>query len=1027
MKLNYIIVMVLLSFCFAGWAQQKTVTGTVIDEQGIPLAGTNILEEGTTNGAQADFDGNFTINVEENAILVFSYIGMLKQSISTAGKTTIKITLFEDAAQLDEVVVVGYGSQKKVNLTGSVSVVKAEEITKQPVAQASQALAGLVPGLTVTQNSGQPGADDATLRIRGIGTLGNGRKNDPLVLVDGIPDNINGVDPNDIESISVLKDAAAAAIYGSRGANGVILVTTKRGKEGVVTTTYNTYVGFQSPAQQLDFLGSLGYMEAFNDAIPGSFDEETLEKYRNGSGVGTEKLPDTDWVDLIFSRSGLQMYHSVGVNAGTDKLKLGGSISYLDQEGNVPGYEFKRYSGRFNSDIKISNKLDVAFDLNFRREIRDEPRALENTIRQAYRYQPLFVAVNDDGSWGPGFNGNNPLAIVNSTSLDRNITNYFRAILKATYKPIDELAISLSYSPQYTDRDRDAFIAGYIYKENSDAEPNTELVTNNSLNKSTSEVFIDNFNFLVNFNKSFGDHSLTALAGYESIKTQSENWGAFRRTFVVPEFRTLNNGNAESATNRGSATLFGLESVFGRLNYTYNDKYLLEANVRRDASSRFAASNRAQTFPSFSAGWVISNEGFFPENDVVTFLKIRSSWGQLGNQEIFTTDANGNPVAENFIYASQFGIGNADTVLGGASQVGGAQTQLANPLLVWETGENFNVGLDVNLFSSKLKLTAEYYKRTTKDIILEIGTVAPSAGLGVPFRNAGDVTNSGIDFSLGWRDNIGDFNYGITGNFSTFNNEVTGLADGLTELPVIGNTINRVGEMQNSIFGLQSAGLYQESDFTDGVLNSDLPVPAFGTVQPGDIKYVDTNGRDTEGNLTGMPDGTINNDDRAIIGSTIANTFWGVDFQAAYKNFDFSVSFIGESGRDVVLLEDAGWSFYNAGKIQQWQTDYWTPQNTGAAYPRAIADSSSPNWRVNETYMFNGAYTRLRNLTIGYTLPRDFLDKIKLKNFRLYLSGQNLLTFDKMPDGVDPTVPDFTNGGFYPVMKIYTMGLTIGF
>ncbi len=335
--------------------------------------------------------------------------------------------------------------------------------------------------------------------------------------------------------------------------------------------------------------------------------------------------------------------------------------------------------------------------------------------------------------------------------------------------------------------------------------------------------------------------------------------------------------------------------------------------------------------------------------------------------------------------------------------------------MVWETGENFNVGLDVNLFSSKLKLTTEYYVRTTKDIILQIGTLQPSQGLDVPFRNAGDVENKGIDISLDWRDNIGDFNYGVAANFSTFNNKITGLADGLTELPP-GQTIQRVGETQNSIFGLKTDGLYQESDFTGGALNSDLPVPAFGAVQPGDIKYVDFNN-----------DGIINNDDRTIIGSTIANNFWGVDLFASYKNFDLSVSFIGESGRDVVLQGDAGWSFFNAGKIQRWQTDYWTPENTDAAYPRALAASNSPNWRVNETWMFNASYARLRNLTLGYKLSDEVLDKLQINSLRLYVSGQNLLTFDNMPDGVDPTIPDFSNGGFYPVMKVYTLGLTVGF
>ncbi len=1017
MKLNhvFILVVVFLASSVSLWAQETTISGTITDEQGVPLGGTSILEAGTSNGVQADFDGNYSITVKEGASLVFSYVGMSTQTISVSGKTKINVSLIEDAAQLDEIVIVGYGSQKKVNLTGSVEVVKAEEITRQPVAQASQALAGLVPGLTATQSSGQPGSDGATLRIRGVGTLGNGRKNNPLVLIDGIPDDINGIDPNDIESVSVLKDAAAAAIYGSRGANGVILITTKRGVEGVVKTTYNTYVGFQTPAQNLEFLDALGYMEAFNDAIPNSFSEETLEQYRNGVGVGTEALPDTDWVDLLFSQMGLQQYHSVGIRGGSEKVKIGGSISYLDQEGNIPGYKFKRYSGRFNTDFKVSEKIDLSFDLNFRREIRNQPRELLLTTRQSYRLQPLFNAINDDGSWGAGFNGSNPVALVNTSSLDERITNYFRGIVKATYKPIDELAISLSYSPQYTDVDRDAFVAGWVYKENSDAEPNNDLVDNNSLIKSTSEVFSDNFNFLINFNKDFGNHSFSALAGYEFIKNQSENWNAFRRTFVVPEFRTLNNGDAETSTNRGSATLFGLESVFGRINYSYNDKYLFEANIRRDASSRFGPDTRSQTFPSFSAGWVVSNEGFFPENDIVNFLKIRSSWGQLGNQEIFTTDNNGNPVAQNFIYASQFGLGNANSVLGGSSQVGGAQTQLANPLLIWETGENFNAGIDVNLFASRLKLSTEYYVRSTKDIILQIGTLQPSQGFAVPFRNAGSVENKGIDISLDWRDNIGDFTYGITANISKFNNEITELADGLEELPP-GRTINRLNEPIGSIFGLKTDGLYQESDFAGGTLNADLAAPQFGAVAPGDIKYVDFN-----------EDGIINNDDRTIIGSTIADTNWGIDIFTSYKNFDLSVSFIGESGRDVVLQEDAGWSFFNAGKIQKWQTDYWTPENTDAAYPRAFVASSSPNWRVNETWMFDASYARLRNLTLGYKFPSEVLDKLQLNNLRLYVSGQNLLTFDNMPDGIDATVPNFTTGNFYPVLKIYTIGLSVGF
>lgn len=347
---NAILCLLFSVFALSEVTAQLTVTGTVSDQAGVPIPGVNIIEKGTTNGVVADFDGNYAIEVENGSTLIFSSIGYGTIEQAVNGQSQMSVTLTEEASQLDEVVVVGYGTQKAVNLTGSVETVKAEEITKQPVAQASQALAGLVPGLTATQSSGQPGSDGAAIRIRGVGTLGNGAKNNPLILVDGIPDDINGLDPSDIESISVLKDASASAIYGSRAANGVILITTKRGREGKITTTYNTYLGIQSVAQNLKFMDALGYMEAFNSAEPGAFSEDILSQYRAGTGVGTERLPDTDWVDLLFSSAAPQQYHSLSVRGGSEKLKVASSISYTDQEGNVANFNFKRYNGRFNLD-----------------------------------------------------------------------------------------------------------------------------------------------------------------------------------------------------------------------------------------------------------------------------------------------------------------------------------------------------------------------------------------------------------------------------------------------------------------------------------------------------------------------------------------------------------------------------------------------------------------------------------------------------------------------------------------------------
>ncbi len=1013
---------------FFGFAQvqaQKEVSGTIVDDQGGPLPGASVVVESTTNGTQSDFDGNYTITVQEGEVLTFSYVGFKSQNATVGSASTINISLQEDASQLQEVVVVGYGTQKEVNLTGSVEVVKAEEITRQPVAQASQALAGLVPGLTATQTSGQPGSDGAVIRIRGVGTLGSGAKNNPLILVDGIPDDINGIDPSDIESISVLKDASASAIYGSRAANGVILITTKRGKEGKISTTYNTYLGVQSIAENLKFSNSLGFMEAFNSAQPGAFPDETLDLYRSGVGVGTEAAPDTDWVDLLFNSAAIQQYHSLSVRGGSEKLKVASSISFMDQDGNIANFNFKRFNGRFNLDYKLSDKLDLAFDLNFRREVRQQPAALTNLTRQAYRLQPLFTAINDDGTNGAGFGGGQPIGLVNSGSLDETISGYFRGLIKATYRPFNNFSIAATYAPQFFDRDRDVFSAQYTYYESSGADP--QLSGSNNLFKETFTTFQDNFNLIANWGKDFGGHSVSALAGYEFLKFNSEIWSASRQGFALSDYRGLDQGPPDTQLNGGSSTLNGLESVFGRINYSYMDKYLLEANVRRDASSRFAPGYRTATFPSFSVGWVLSEEGFLQDSENINFLKLRASWGQLGNQFIFagTTNVEGadgqlEAVEVNFPYTALFGLGNADATIGGSPLTGGAQSVLANSSLRWETGETQNIAVDAKLFKSKLSFTGEYYVRKTKDILLSV-TIPPSVGFNAPTQNAGEVWNTGYDLSVGWNDFIGEnFRYGFNFNYSTFDNEIQELG-GLDQLPP-GNLINRVGGEINAIHGLKVEGLYQESDFdADGNLNAGLPTPSFGAIQAGDIKYADISGPD------GVPDGELNNDDRTSIGSSITNETWGFELFAEYKGIDLSVSFIGEGGRDVMLQGDVGWTFFNAGKIQEWQTDYWTPSNTGSPYPRLHPASSHPNWRVNETWLFDTSYTRLRNITLGYTLPRDFVEKINISNLRIYMSGQNLATWSKMPAGIDPLVPNFTAGSIYPVTKVITMGLNVTF
>ena len=994
MKKNYLI-LVFLACSSLLWAQEKTVSGTVTDAAGVPLIGANVLIQGTTSGTQTDFDGNYSISVSSGQVLVFSYIGYKGQNVTVGSGNTINVTLEEDASKLDEIVVIGYGTQKVVNLTGSVEVIKGEEIARQPVFQTSQALAGLAPGLVATQSSGQPGADGATIRIRGIGTFGNSGNN-PLILVDGIPDSLNGVDPNDIESISILKDASASAIYGSRAANGVIIITTKRGKIGKVSVNYDTYVGFQDPVQNLKFLDGLGYIEQLNIANPGTYTDDFIADYI--AGRGTDAFPDTDWVDEVFSENGFQQYHRLGVNGGTEKIKVSASISYMDQEGNIPNFDFRRFNGRFNTDVKISEKFDINFDLNFRRSERRDPSAgLGEITRQAYRIPPLFTAINSDGSWGPGWNGQNPVAGAVDGGRDFEQFNYFRGTLKVNYRPIEDLVISMTYSPQHNDDYRKTFRAQYDWVDlsQSGTYPNS-----NSLSESNNRGYTDNFNVVTTYDKTFGDHNVGGTLGYEFLKNDTNRFSASRRNFILQGFQQLDSGDADTQLNSGSANLFGLESAFGRINYTYKDKYLFEANLRRDASSRFAPQFRADWFPSFSAGWTVSNEAFLENISAISFLKLRASWGQLGNQNVGT----------NFAYVSLFGVGTSNPIIGGGPITGGAQSVLANRALTWETGESTNFALDAKFFDNRLALTAEYYIRETNDILLSSNSgIPPSIGLSAPRQNIGSVENKGWDLAVDWQDNIGsDFNYSVNFNISDYKNEVTDLGEGIDELPP-GGTITRVGESLGSIFGLKKVGLFQDQAEIDSA-----PTHGFGPVSPGDVRYEDING-----------DGTVNNDDRTIIGNSLSRLNYGLDLSASYKGFDFSVSFLGVGKRDIVLSGDAAYPFFNAGKIQEWQTDVWTPQNTDAQYPRYTPGSSHSNWRTSEQWLFDASYLRVRNITLGYSFPENVLETLKINSLRLYLSGQNLFTFDNLPDGIDPTIPNFSSGAFFPVNKVYTFGLRV--
>ena len=1003
MKKNYLLLIFFVCSSFL-WAQEKTVTGIVADEQGIPLAGANILVQNTTNGVQTDFDGKYAIKTAIGQVLVISYVGFKTQNITVGSANSINITLTEDAAQLNEIVLVGYGTQQKTSLTGSVATINAEQLEKQPVIQTSQALQGLSPGLTAIQSSGQPGSDGASLTVRGINSIN--RSSSPTIIIDGIEGSLNGLNSNDIANISVLKDAGAAAIYGNRGANGVILITTKRAKQGKASVSYNSYIGFQDPTNQPKPVDALTYLETVGD-------DALLQQYL-ANPDDRDNFPDTDWIDLLFSESGFMQSHNISVSGGSEAVRARASVSYQNQEGNIPNFGTERFQGRINTDFKVSEKFKINADINFRRINNTSPRG-GNGVNAAYRQPSIFPAIYSDGSFALPSTGGNPIAGTRITGLNESENNYFRGLIKATYKPIPELTLSATYSPEHSETYSTSFSPQYEVVEFFGQDPIIRSSgTNNEvqLTNGNSRGFTDNFFATAQYSKNFNKHYVSLLGGYEFLKSQSNAFNATRYGFSIAGLEVLNAGSEENDSNSGSAGQNGLESVFGRFNYAYDDKYLLEFVLRRDASSRFAQGNRSGNFPSISAGWRITEESFMQSSNLFDNLKLKASWGQLGNQNI----------GSEFPYTALIALGNGHFLDGGVVQTA-AQSVLSNPSISWETAEKTNIGLEFGLLNSRLSGQIEYYSNETNDLI---GTqrIPSTTGLGSPQANIYSLKNSGIDLDIRWEDTIGEhFSYFVGGNFATVKNEVTDLNG--VDFIIGGSSITQVGKPLGSIFGFKSLGIFQTPEEIDAA-------PAqFGTLEPGDIQFEDNNGRDADGNLTGEPDGVVNNDDRTIIGNSFPSKTFAINLGFDYKNIDFSVNAIGVTDREVFLTRNIVQPLFNAGNIFEYHlTDSWTPENPNARFPILKPYSGgSNNSRTNSTYVFDASYLRIRNITLGYTLPKSALEKVDfLSKVRIYATGQNLITLNKdLPDGIDVLIPNGSQGNIYPIVTSYTFGINVTF
>ena len=988
---------------------QDVVNGTVIDsETGEALPGVNILVQGTTDmGTTTNIDGYFELAVPDlNQTLVFSYIGYNSKEVAIDGREELYIELMQDVQLLEDLIVVGYGTQQRRDITGSVRQISGRDLEIQPSVRASSGLMGKIPGLQVIQSSGQPGADQPTLLIRGTGTLGN---SSPLVLIDGVQSSMHDIPSSDIESITVLKDASASAIYGSRAANGVILVTTKRGLSEGLEITYRTYAGIRASTGHPEFTDAGTFMRLENEALTnvGSssvWSDDFIREWETNYQSDPDRYPNTDWVSEVYSETGYQINHHLNIAGGTERVRYRGSLGYDNEQGEIPNFGYQRYDVRLNTDIKASEMVDLTIDLNVQRRDRQSANASSNAIqRNTYRIPPIYPARYSHGGWAPGWNNDNPVAFANDGGVNRLEGYDLRGRINARIQPIENLEFNIMYSPyRWTNSQRNMTRRYEVTSIDSPEEIVALNPSRNRLGWGESNLFRHTFNATGRYVLDLSNQSISFLGGFEFIDHTEESLSAARFDFELQDFEVLNAGSPDTQSNNGNISEWALASFFGRMNYQFLDRYLIEANLRYDGSSRFAEGNRWGLFPSFSAGWIVSDESFMDRLDFISNLKVRASWGQLGNQNVGT-----------YPFASVVSL-NRSWIFGGQQVIGAAQTSLANQDISWETTTSQNIGLDVAFLQDRLYLAFDYFHRRTEDILLNL-PVPRILGKSAPTQNAAVVDNRGWELEAGFLGNIGsDFTYNLSFNISDVENEVIDLRGAG---PFTGTTATIEGYPIGVLFGYETNGLFQNQQEIDDHATQ------FGTVAPGDIRYVDQNG-----------DGVINEDDRVVLGDPFPRLSFGINLAAQYKNFDFSAFIQGVGKRDVYLSGDAAWAFYNGGKIADWQAEnYWTPDNTDALYPRLTHASSHNNFRASDYWIFNASYLRLRNLQIGYTLPPAITENLQLRGMRVFLQGQNLFTLSRsyenggLPPGIDPNVPNATLGGFYPISRLISGGIEVNF
>ncbi len=971
----------------------KLVKGAVTDESGLSVIGANVFIKGTTVGTITDMEGNFSLEVpSDNDILVISYIGYVEQQIPVKNRKNWSIVLKEDAQNLDEVVVVGYGTQRKGNIATAVTTIKSDVLQNRPVQTVGEALQGQIPGLSVTAK-GAPG-ESPKLQLRGSSVLKSDNSSEPLVLVDGVPADFNFLNPEDIESINVLKDAASSAIYGSRAANGVLLITTKRGKMGKPTFRYNGSVGVNTPMYMPQSISSAEYARIKNEAERNMgrapiYTDEDISKFANGTDLN--RYPNTNWLDLAIQNS-VTTRHGLEASGGTEKVRYLVSAGVDHQTGIFPNTQQNVFNVRSSTDISITKKFGISFDIRYQLRDMDALNNQEDIYKQLIQADPTMVAYYTDGSYGynPGF-FTNPLVPLYEGGQKYTNRHEASGIFKLDYEIIDGLKFTGIANVKYTFKNEESRARKVFYKNYF-----TQEVFENGENSFSDRRDYNayyNLQALLNYKKSFGIHNLDILAGYQQESENSDWLKGARSGYPTDIIWELNPGPKDNWSNDGNGEHWALASFIGRINYDYDNKYILSLSMRSDASSRFAKGSRWSTFPSVAAAWRISQESFMKGiRSWLDDLKIRASWGQTGS-------ATGLGLYPSYTLISTGGL-----ILNNTYQQIASLKTIGNQELTWEHSDMLNLGLDVKVLNSRLNFTGEYYIKNTKDILLEM-PVPLEYGFGKPNMNVGEVRNKGWELSLSWDDRINDFGYSISGNLSDNRNEVIDL--GGTGPWKGSNTYTDVGLPFNSIYGYESMGLFQSDEEV-----ANAPFQNSNTAA-GDIRYKNQNG-----------DNKIDANDRVVIGDPNPHFLYGVNLGFDYKNFDLNMFFQGIGQKDRVIMDNFVRPFYDS-SIFEHHLDYWTPENTGAKYPRILnKDDGTHNYQQSDYWMINAGYFRMKNLQIGYTIPREILRPAGFDRVRVYFSANNLFTVSDFVPGMDPESEKSVS---YPFARTYSFGLNVQF